>query len=152
MQFVLCLVPGAAVTNFVVNNPSDTSITVRAGSPTLPWLIVSEGDRLGFTVPPGSSQTMIAVVDSAVYDSENDIAYWPVVIEYDGQPHSTQVFRLASILTCPVPEKYTSTRSAQRLLCRPDQCVFILVRQPPFAWRPRRTPVRTCATRLLIRR
>ena len=75
---VTCLIPGMVLTTFTVVNPSDAAIFVRAGAPSLPWLVVAASDRNGFSVAARAQQKMAVIVDSSVYDNKNDVAEWPV--------------------------------------------------------------------------
>ena len=103
---IACLIPGLAMATFTVQNTGDVAISVRGGLPTLPWLVVTENDRTGFTIPARGKADMLVMVDSSVYDNENDVTVWPVR-------------GLQSRGSCPVvrrPFWYTTRRHTERCL------------------------------------
>ena len=90
---VTCLLPGLAITTFAVENPYAMPVSVRVGAPTQPWLVVSESDRAGFVVEPGTTKQMLVVADSSLYDNVNDLAEWVVVVDAQGQAQVSVVER-----------------------------------------------------------
>ena len=96
---VTCLLPGLTMTTFAIENPYAMPVTMRVGAPTLPWLVVSESDRAGFVVEPGSKKQMLVVADSSLYDNKNSIAEWMIVADPQGQTQVSVV--LSSIPLSP---------------------------------------------------
>ena len=116
---VTCLIPGMVLTSFMVYNPGEVPIFVRAGAPSLPWLVVSEGDRNGFSIAPGGKQAMLVVIDSSVYDNENDLATWPVLIDTYGQPRSHEVTVLVRLIAS-IPKSILVMPSVLKMKLRAD--------------------------------